>query len=280
VRYGPHIVLQAAAKCGSRTLRSRLAPELPQRHAQTHAGLWAGEALPPALRRLTSIRDPLSWHLSHFQHWWRAWHGGMDRVVCWLAPAGRELVAGLLATFATPEEAEMACPGIRATVWGLYVEGVTDARVARLPLDQRPDALAHPQHRWDVPIRRWMAERGVGLFTWATVRQLMPAPWWDTVSLTPAAIRVGRDTGVPVRTLYDAAINVHHLDEGLAEVAEAWGLGVADLPERKRGDVADGELSPTPEQIERIRHAERAVYAWFPWDEDVPPVVWGHRVRR
>lgn len=280
MRYGPTIVLQAAAKCGSRTLCARLAPELPHRHAQTRAGLWAGEDLPAQLLRLTSIRDPLSWHLSHFQHWRRAWHGGMDRATCWMDPEGRALAAWALEKYPTAEAADAAVPSLRAELWDAYVMGATDARTSGLSLDHRPAALAHPQHRFDVPIRRWMAERGVGLHTWATVRQLMLPHTWESVSVNPRAIRVGRDLDVPVRTLYDAAINVHHLDAGLAEVAEVWGLTLADLPERKHGDVADGELSPTPAQVERIRDAERAVYAWFQWDDDVPPVVWGHRVRR
>ena len=264
--HGPKIILQEAAKCGSRTLRARLAPELPHTvSGSTHAGLWCAGHLPADLLRITSIREPIAWHVSHFLHWLDAWRAGFDRVTAWMRPEVASFAADLL----NHEAAPPSDPDTLAILWAGYVEGVTDPRVLDVSLHASAPNMAWRVPPQDMPIRRWMVTTGLGLHSWAYVRSYMAREDW--LRPVPALIDAARS-----RPLYGAAIDTAQIDRALPELAAHYDLAIVDCPRIGRARSAP-RIVPTDDQIERIRAYERLSYAVHGWGEDMLAITWGDR---
>lgn len=264
--HGPRLILCENAKCGSRTLKARLAPELTDRMpGGTHVGLWAAEILPKDRIRVVSIREPVSWHVSHFTHWLTAWRAGFDRAIEWMRPTVANMARHLLDIHETPP----THPDVIATLWAAYVGGATDPRWTAKPLRGSPEVMAWQVPPGDMPVRLWMARNGVGLYTWAYVRAVLPREDWLTP--VPSLIRAAQE-----RPLYSAALDCAQLDKGIPELAARYDLEVVDAPRIGKPRSAP-RIIPTARQIQRIRAYERLSYHVHGWGEDMPAIVWGDR---
>lgn len=264
--HGPKVILQEAAKCGSRTLKARLAPELTDRiPGGTHVGLWAAKYLPADLVRITSIRDPVAWHVSHFTHWLMAWRAGFDRAIAWMRPSIADMARHLLEVRDTPPDH----PDVVATLWAGYVNGATNPRWTGRRVRENPQAMAWQVPPGDMPVGLWMMRKGLGLYSWAYVRSYLPREDWDCH--VPGLIRAAQE-----RPLYTAAIDTAQIDRALPELAALYDLAIVDAPKVGKPRAAP-RITPTAGQIRQIRAYERLSYHVHGWGEDMPAITWGDR---
>lgn len=264
MRHGPKIILQRAAKCGSRTLAARLAPELPiGMPGPTHVGLWAASHLPSDLLRITSVREPVAWHVSYFTHWLLAWRAGFDRVIEWMRPDLAAFARDLL----DQHDAHPTHPDTVAILWAGYIEGALCPRDAAIDMDRNPAAMAWQVPPQDMPIRRWMDRTGMGLYSWAYVRSVLAREDW--LLSAPALIGAARH-----RAIYGAALDCAQLDRALPILAAMYDLAIVDAPRVGKPETAP-KITPTPDQIARIRAYERLSYDVHPWGDGMPAITWG-----
>ena len=262
--HGPRIILQRAAKCGSRTLSARLWPELPNYlPGSTHVGLWAASHLPRDLWRITSIREPVAWHISHFTHWLTSWRAGFDRAIEWMRPEVQPAAVDLL----IHREDHPTDPHTVALLWAWYLGGALSPRAAGLDPGTNPEVMAWQVPPQDMPIRQWMDRAGMGLHSWAYTRSVLAREDWHLPA--PALVDAARS-----RPLYTAALDCAQLDRAIPILAVVYDLAIVDAPRVGRPPTAP-TITPTPDQIARIRAYERLSYMVHPWGDGMPAITWG-----
>jgi len=130
----------------------------------THRGLWSAEEHIPGRLVLGGIRDPWTWHLSYYHHHLMRDGTPGSRLTEWWPDFGG-LPEGLLIH-----------PKIVAAM--LIQKHADPVGACSLDLDWLPRDWAWALPPDDEPPRRWMAERGCGLMTWAYVRAYYPRRCW------------------------------------------------------------------------------------------------------
>lgn len=267
---GPDLLVTLAPHSGSRSLARRLrnvATRPASMTTGTHIGLWAGVDAYPGRWNLGATRDPVAWHVAHFGHWCRG-SGGEHRLAPWMAPGVAALALDAAQQHGTLEAASLHSPGLLDALWTAYLGGVTDPGTLGAAGEHWPESSSWPRTSEMSAPAVWMGLQGCGLATWGYVRQFYATHLWGR-SLDWLAER-------PDIMLVDALIDCAQLDEGLEEVAEVWGLELADEPGAGSSAASHPLVSPTPEQVERIHAAEWFIYRMHPGylDGTAPPVVW------
>lgn len=242
---GPRIIYSRTPKCAStytagELVRAGVGALLP---GPTHRGLDGVDGEPDTIR-IASIRDPWSWHLSHYRHWLTADGAPGDRLTAWGARPD-------------PDPLEQ----LRATV----------AQMVDPPRPYKVMVGAWPDMR---EAAAWMRARRCGLLTWGYVRQVYPRWTWglDIDRLTALHDAV---------CLADGVIDAAQASRGLSEALER--LGVDYQPGEPVNVADERETAPDwgaprealgPEMCDLIADRERLICAVYDYPGPVPAIRW------